>query len=1771
MRVRVLAAAISVIMILMTWQVVVELWKPGPSEPPKELGPLTAQGPSSHYYVPSSQTLENGTQTGGDCGSTWSALNESDDSRCSYMEANKDPANQTGVVIIPDATDVNGWSAGKTCSADATPWDELDDGADTNDGDTTCRDGNTNGNRVGVTLSNPSWTKVADIDDFTVVSSSVVKKTNSQSASISVDVKVDASSYNSGSTQTTTTSYVRYSRTDTVNPISGTEWTASDINGLAIATTCVDCNPDNRATQMQSKIDAVYNPDYALEIRFGWTGVPLVGDSWTLVVECTRLVPGAEDVLVDIGQGGNPPTSWKTAYTCTSDGDETHSTYKLSAAELNNGAPIVRFWDAYADEPDDTVRGIISLDVLRIERVEYRTGQSPWFYYVGGSVNADNGNLFLPFRDFTVKALGWPLEIVRAYNSGLAANDGLMGYGWTFTYDTRIVEATTGIANWYAPDGGVHTYRQSGGTWTAPPGIDAKLTKSTTFTLWFKDGSKFNFNSVGRLSTMVDKNGNTITLTWSQFAPIELTSVADDSGLQLSFSYQVSGMTARITMIQYPVGRQVRYWYDLNGNMYAFKDAMGSSSYYTYDGSHRILTWRDPVESPMPLPIPQVRKTTFRYDPWGRVDQIKLASVNAMTNATQYEYVSYGLDYVAATFQGADHAMNATNARNVVATIDMDTSGVPLHVKGPQSGSCYQPSGTSGCSGGGGCRCNKGGNGCSSGGGCAGSGEITEEMTLTWDSNRDLLTMNDVGNHQYVYTYDARRNLLNTTDPLGNVTRTLWSNVDNGTAFISTLNRTTNARLFTWYNEYDWKGNLKQMKDPTNNVTKMEYNAQGYMTKSTDWRGNDTTFEYDSHGYLVNRTDATLNRTQYTVDGVGRTTYIKMPDGHTWHAEYDNNDRVTKVTDPLGNYTAYTYNARNSVLTLRDPLVRMTLYSWNVTNLKIGAVTDALGNTTCYSYDLVGNLVKFTNPRGYSTVLVYDNFNRRTVQRDARGNETAYTYNGDGLVTAVRNRRGFYTNYTYDSLHKLTTVTDALGNITRLYYDQVGNLAEVKNARGFETTYTYDRLNRGTKMTDALGNYTSSDYDANGNVIVVRNPENSQTTTYDIINRPTTVENALGHMTNYSYDSEGNLLLVKDAEDHSTSYIYDALNRPTELTDGSGDSTLFSYDAVGNLLNVTDGNGNVTRRQFDALNRMTRDTSPLGKTTVLTYDANGNDASWTDPLGQVTNYTYDELDRLTKVAYPNDQVLTSTYDAEGNRLTATGSGFTRTKVYDALNRVASVTMDYGSFSKQVQYTYDEVSNRKTMTYPEDQTVTYTYDALDRLTKLQDSITGAWNFTYDADSRRIGLAYPSSLETECAYNAADWLMGVYTNTSGGTAVQSFVYTYDETGNRKTMTENGGNVSTYTYDDAYRLVNESYTGGLTINYTYDDAGNRLTETRNGVLTDYEYDADNRLTARGTVTYAYDDNGNLISMADGGQTTNYTWDYENRLTKVALPGGTNVSYEYTTDGKMLSRTQSGVKTWYAYDFVEVNGYDDMIAEYNATGSLQARYIHGPGIDEPLAVIQGGTTEYYLRDALGSVTGLASGQTLSAVYHYEAFGDLRAGSGTIDEYGFTSRVLDFSSDLYFYRARWYDSQAGRFLSKDPAGFVDGANLFAYALNNPTTKNDPSGMHCCEWWEWLLYQNYCCYHVAGECANRNWDSFLGCLAAAGIIITANLIVVILAALLTGGLAGIAALIGAIVYGCKCFYDCCKGPVGNPPPWNPSPPPPPPGGGGGGGGRHVIC
>ena len=137
----------------------------------------------------------------------------------------------------------------------------------------------------------------------------------------------------------------------------------------------------------------------------------------------------------------------------------------------------------------------------------------------------------------------------------------------------------------------------------------------------------------------------------------------------------------------------------------------------------------------------------------------------------------------------------------------------------------------------------------------------------------------------------------------------------------------------------------------------------------------------------------------------------------------------------------------------------------------------------------------------------------------------------------------------------------------------------------------------------------------------------------------------------------------------------------------------------------------------------------------------------------------------------------------------------------------------------------------------------------------------------------------------------------------------------------------------------------------------------------------------------------------------------------------------------------------------------------ELDAAGAVVARFTHGPGIDEPLAMYRDDETHFYHADGLGSITSLTDdpGGEVKGRYAYDSFGNLTSSTGTLaNNFRYTGREFDSETGLYYYRARYYDPEVGRFMSEDPIGFSGGINFYRYVSNNPINFIDPFGLEEC-------------------------------------------------------------------------------------------------------------
>jgi RHS repeat-associated protein len=213
-------------------------------------------------------------------------------------------------------------------------------------------------------------------------------------------------------------------------------------------------------------------------------------------------------------------------------------------------------------------------------------------------------------------------------------------------------------------------------------------------------------------------------------------------------------------------------------------------------------------------------------------------------------------------------------------------------------------------------------------------------------------------------------------------------------------------------------------------------------------------------------------------------------------------------------------------------------------------------------------------------------------------------------------------------------------------------------------------------------------------------------------------------------------------------------------------------------------------------------------------------------------------------------------------------------------------------------------------------------------------------------------------------------------------------------------------------------------------------------------------NELASNSNGSYTYDANGNTLSDPSG---KSYSWDFENRLVQAVVPGtnGGTTTFRYDPFVRRIQKSGPLGTTNYLYDG------GNLLEEADNSGNVLARYSEG-GIDEPFAELRSGTTTFYEQDGIDAVTSLStSTAAMAKTYSYDAFGKLTASTGTLlNTLQYTARVFDPETGIYFYRARYYDAAAGRFLSEDPIGFVGGGlNFYDYVLGNPVLFNDPFGL----------------------------------------------------------------------------------------------------------------
>jgi RHS repeat-associated protein len=1207
-------------------------------------------------------------------------------------------------------------------------------------------------------------------------------------------------------------------------------------------------------------------------------------------------------------------------------------------------------------------------------------------------VTTYTGNFTDTLTDAAVAGIGdADLLLQRSYNSSAAQTDSAsvyefaeygddgekvegppqyFGTGWSSNLDVFLLKL--GYAPVYEgvqilfPDGHTQNFDKDGSSYkpSTPDNFDELTKEGSAFVLKRKSSlEKWRFGSDGKLLEISDKNGNTVTCSYSG----GLLSKISSGSRSITFSHDSKG---HIVKAELPENITISYEYK-DGLLAAMTDGRGNKTEYSYDGNKQL------TEITTPLGTPAVRMS---YDDRYRVSSQTVGENELYAFAYQGEDAAESTtitdSYGNATVQKHDEEGRQTEIIHPDGTTEKfehDERNNRTYYQDPAGGEYRYTYDARGnlltLDGPLGLRKEWEYNAKNL---VAAKKEKVDasrdrEFTFEYDDNGNLskfcLPLGDCGSITYnpnglpvqmtdlrgsvtVNEYDAEGDLVSVTDPEGAKTQFAHDGLGR---VIGKTKPLGNA----WHYSYDQNSNLIAVDGPLGFHIGYVYDPNNNLIQSLDPNGGTSRYTYTPSGSLSAAQNQLGFITAYAYGLMNERTGKTDAEGRTWSYVYNNMLRVTDISGPLGWRQSFVYNPLGLVTDAADPEGRVKHVEYDALgrplavtkNYVPGAGESSDTNvTTRFTYDLLGNRLAVKDPEGYEFTAAYDLQNRLVKKKDAEGYEWEYSYDPMGNLLAELNPRGYAETYAYSPANRLQSVTNPEGHVQSLAYNKNGRLTSVKDPLGIITAYSYDELDRKTakirnwQPSAAPDNQTNVTtkfaYDLAGNLRFVTNPLNYKAEIrYDAAHRKTELINFEGGSTRFEYDKVSNLLKVTDAEGNATTYKVDDLDRRVSLTNAENETTGYAYDLVGNRTKLIEPDSTVTLYEFDGVYRLNKvhenwrpDQQPGNDVNVLTqygYDRRGLLTSIINANGAETRFEHNGVAELVKETDPLGKEWEYAYDGNRNRVRrkdAKGE-LTEYGFYpdDMLEKIS-----YADGSS-VSYEYDANNNRTGMTDKLGKTA-WSYDPLNRIIGQADPFDRALASRYDADSNRIGMIYPDGNQVAYEYSPNSWLKRMIVDTVGAKDFSPLPteYSRDLVGNVTRIVNPNQTETTVAYDKVYRTlerVNRQTTKGGKINsayrYSYDEVGN-ITETVNqygwrqpSVVTEtYGYDGLHRLTDfalfplknnGGSLQtyYSYDPAGNRLS-----------WETSDDLQTNTPDDGFFRTYEYNEANQMLGMNHDADK---------------------------------------------------------------------------------------------------------------------------------------------------------------------------------------------------------------------------------------------------------------------
>ena len=493
-----------------------------------------------------------------------------------------------------------------------------------------------------------------------------------------------------------------------------------------------------------------------------------------------------------------------------------------------------------------------------------------------------------------------------------------------------------------------------------------------------------------------------------------------------------------------------------------------------------------------------------------------------------------------------------------------------------------------------------------------------------------------------------------------------------------------------------------------------------------------------------------------------------------------------------------------------------------------------------------------------------------------------------------------------------------------------------------------------------------------------------------------------------------------------TSVTTNLTNRTETTQDHLGNTWATQFNSLGQATWVSDPDSGTETREYNNAGELTAVTNILNERTEAAYDLLGRITTKTTRAGtggaQLTTFAYDQ----PRTGYFNKGFPTTMTDVAG----------TSKSDFDALGRPARSERTIDGIPYLSTSTYNTAGLPSSTTYPDTQTISWTYDAAGRLSTETGTISAS---TYDAAGRVLGRWFSNGAVTTQSYSGTrGWIENIQT-VKGSTVLQNLTYQHYADGMIQAITSAKTMESwTYAYDDLNRLLAAMNvdTPSLTQSFTYNEIGNIIYNSQIG---SYTYPGSGNagphaVSTAGSRTYQYNAAGQMTSRNG----TVIQWNGDGKPSSIG-----NAAFVYDGLGTRLKKTSGGQTTKYI-------GGDYEIA---ADGTVTKYLVGGKKVG----------TSFFIhhRDHLGSIQAVTdpTGAEVRRQKH-KPFGDQHTATGSHFESRGWIGEREEETELVYLNARYYDPEIGRFTAPDPiVRLGQGLNRYSYSWNNPINFLDPSGL----------------------------------------------------------------------------------------------------------------